>query len=75
VYEKPEIKNDPYLPKFRAQIEQSKPMPSIPQMTSVWSPATTAIAAAVNGNKTPEEALKEAQAKVLDALSKAGYTK
>jgi len=75
VYDNPAVKNDKYLPKFRAQIAKSRPMPSIPQMTSVWSPASTAIAAAVNGNKTPEEALNEAQRKVVDALSKAGYKK
>lgn len=74
VYEKPEVKNDKYLPKFKAQIENSKPMPSIPQMTSVWSPASTAINAAVNG-KDPQEVLDEAQSKVMTTLEAAGYIK
>lgn len=74
VYERPEVKNDKYLPKFKAQIENSRPMPSIPQMTSVWSPASTAINAAVNG-KDPKEVLDEAQSKVLSTLKAAGYIK
>jgi len=74
VYERPEIKNDKYLPKFKKQIENSKPMPSIPQMTSVWSPASTAINAAVNG-KDPKESLDEAQNKVMSTLRAAGYIK
>jgi arabinogalactan oligomer/maltooligosaccharide transport system substrate-binding protein len=74
VYEKAEVKNDKYLPKFKAQIENSRPMPSIPQMTSVWSPASTAINAAVNG-KDPKATLDEAQAKVLSTLKAAGYIK
>jgi arabinogalactan oligomer/maltooligosaccharide transport system substrate-binding protein len=74
VYEKPEVKNDKYLPKFKAQIENSRPMPSIPQMTSVWSPASTAINAAVNG-KDPKEVLNEAQNKVMTTLKAAGYIK
>ncbi|MCF7794072.1 MAG: extracellular solute-binding protein [Candidatus Cloacimonetes bacterium] len=74
VYEKPQVKNDKYLPKFKAQIENSRPMPSIPQMTSVWSPASTAINAAVNG-KDPKEVLDEAQEKVMTTLKAAGYIK
>jgi arabinogalactan oligomer/maltooligosaccharide transport system substrate-binding protein len=74
VYEEPEVKNDKYLPKFKAQIRNSKPMPSIPQMTSVWSPASTAINAAVNG-KDPKEVLDEAQNKVMTTLKAAGYLK
>ncbi|MDO9576431.1 MAG: extracellular solute-binding protein [Candidatus Cloacimonadales bacterium] len=74
VYERPEVKNDKYLPKFKAQIENSRPMPSIPQMTSVWSPASTAINAAVNG-KDPKATLDEAQDKVMSTLKAAGYIK
>ncbi len=74
VYDLPEVKNDKYLPKFKAQIENSLPMPSIPQMTSVWSPASTAINAAVNG-KDPKSTLDEAQNKVMTTLKAAGYIK
>ncbi|MCF7858502.1 MAG: extracellular solute-binding protein [Candidatus Cloacimonetes bacterium] len=74
VYERPEVKNDKYLPKFKAQIMNSRPMPSIPQMTSVWSPASTAINAAVNGSD-PKQTLDEAQSKVMRTLKAAGYIK
>jgi arabinogalactan oligomer/maltooligosaccharide transport system substrate-binding protein len=71
-YQDPEIKEDKYIPKFTEQIQYAVPMPSIPEMTFVWSPATTAINQAVNGTSSPEEALNEAQEKVLNNLKAAG---
>ena len=74
-YNDPEVAKDKYLPKFKEQIAYSKPMPSIPEMTFVWSPATTALNQAVNETLTPEEALNEAQKKVMDNLKAAGMIK
>ncbi len=72
VYEKPEVAGDKYLPKFKEQIKYAIPMPSIPQMTFVWSPASTAINAAVNG-KDPKDELDKAQETIIKNLSDAGF--
>ncbi len=72
VYETAEIKADKYLPKFKEQIKYSLPMPSIPQMTFVWSPASTAIAAVING-KDPKEELDKAQQTIINNLKAAGF--
>jgi len=74
VYARKDIAADKYLPKFKEQIKFSKPMPSIPQMTAVWSPASTAINAAVNGG-SPKEELNKAQDKVIEALKGGGFIK
>ena len=72
-YEEDVVSKDPYLPVFKEQIKYSKPMPSIPEMTFVWAPATTAINGAVNG-ADPKKELDEAQQKVLDNLKAAGLS-
>lgn len=72
VYETDEIKADKYLPKFKEQIKYSLPMPSIPQMTFVWSPASTAIAAVINGDD-PQEELDKAQQTIINNLKAAGF--
>jgi arabinogalactan oligomer/maltooligosaccharide transport system substrate-binding protein len=72
VYDNPDVANDKYLPKFKEQIEYSKPMPSIPQMTFVWSPASTAIQAVING-KDPKAVLDKAQDTIIKNLQAAGF--
>lgn len=72
VYDRSEIANDKYLPKFKEQIKYAIPMPSIPQMTFVWSPASTAINAAVNG-KDPKQELDKAQKTIIKNLNDAGF--
>jgi arabinogalactan oligomer/maltooligosaccharide transport system substrate-binding protein len=72
VYDMDEIANDKYIPKFKEQIKYSIPMPSIPQMTFVWSPASTAINAVING-KDPQAELDKAQNTVLQNLKAAGF--
>ncbi|MBN2460893.1 MAG: extracellular solute-binding protein [Candidatus Cloacimonetes bacterium] len=72
VYDRKEVAEDKYIPKFKEQIGYSIPMPSIPQMTFVWSPASTAITAVING-KDPREELDKAQATVLENLKAAGF--
>lgn len=73
-YQNPLISGDKYLPKFKKQIENSRPMPSIPQMLQVWSPATSAINATVNG-KDAKTKLDEAQAQIVKTIKAAGLWK
>jgi arabinogalactan oligomer / maltooligosaccharide transport system substrate-binding protein len=72
VYTRPEIAEDKYLPKFKEQIGYSLPMPSIPQMTFVWSPASTANQAIING-KDPKAELDKAQETIINNLKAAGF--
>lgn len=63
-YEDPAVKNDPVLKAFRAQEENAVPMPNLPEMTMVWSPATTAMNKIVKGSTPPQQALDIAQQQV-----------
>jgi len=70
VYLDKKIAADPIIMGFKAQVEKSIPMPNAPEMTMVWSPATTAMNKAFLGALSPAEALDEAQASVLDAIKR-----
>jgi arabinogalactan oligomer/maltooligosaccharide transport system substrate-binding protein len=73
VYDDPQVKADPVLAHFRRQFEVAVAMPNIPEMSILWSPATTAMNAMVKGSASPEAALREAQEKVrqdIDRLRK-----
>jgi arabinogalactan oligomer/maltooligosaccharide transport system substrate-binding protein len=48
------------------------PMPNLPEMTMVWSPATSAIGTIVKRAATPKAALDEAQKEVLERIAKLG---
>lgn len=72
VYSHKDIADDPFLPIFKKQIKYSIPMPSIPQMTFVWSPASSAINAVING-ESPKKALDKAENTVLKNLKAAGF--
>lgn len=65
VYDDAAVKADPVLAAFRKQVEVAVPMPNLPEMTMMWSPATTALNK-VNAGASPKEALKVAQ----DAVAK-----
>ena len=65
VYEDPRVKTDGVLAAFRKQVEVALPMPNLPEMTMVWSPATTALNKINRGSATPREALAAAQASVV----------
>ena len=60
-YAAPEVGNDPVLKVFRQQIEVSVPMPNIPEMSMMWTPATTALGAIIKRSVTPKEAMDTAQ--------------
>lgn len=64
VYSDPKVGDDPLLKAFRAQVEVAVPMPNVPEMTMVWSPATTAMNAATKKSLSPKQALDNAQKSV-----------
>jgi len=65
VYADPKVAADPVIQAFRAQVEGAIPMPNLPEMTMVWSPVTTMMAAVTHGSVTPQSGLDTAQAQVL----------
>lgn len=60
VYDDAAVKADPVLAAFKRQVEVAVPMPNLPEMTMMWSPATTALNK-VNSGASPREALGVAQ--------------
>ena len=57
VYDDPAVKGDWVLAAFRKQVEVAVPMPNLPEMTMMWSPATTALNKINAGSTSPKEAL------------------
>jgi arabinogalactan oligomer/maltooligosaccharide transport system substrate-binding protein len=70
VYDNAKVAADPVLSAFRAQVETAVPMPNLPEMTMMWSPATTAMNAIVRKSSTPKAAMDQAQKEVQDRISK-----
>jgi arabinogalactan oligomer/maltooligosaccharide transport system substrate-binding protein len=62
-YADPAVAKDPILAGFRDQVEGAVPMPNVPEMTMVWSPATTAMNVVLRGTD-PKAALQAAQKQV-----------
>jgi len=75
VYNNPKVSGDPVLKAFRDQLENAEPMPNRPEMTMVWSPATTAMNKIVKGNASVEAALKEAAGTINDSINALRKTK
>ena len=69
IYNNPKVSGDPVLKAFRDQLENAEPMPNRPEMTMVWSPATTAMNKIVKGNATVEAALKEAAGTMGESIA------
>ena len=63
VYADPKVAADPILSAYKKQVDVAVPMPNLPEMTMVWSPATTALGAIIRGGD-PKVALAKAQEKV-----------
>jgi arabinogalactan oligomer/maltooligosaccharide transport system substrate-binding protein len=61
IYDDPAVAKDPVLAAFRKQVEVAIPMPNVPEMTMVWSPATTALNKINAGSTSPKDALAVAQ--------------
>lgn len=70
VYDDAKVAADPVLKVFRKQAEVSVPMPNLPEMTMVWSPATTALAGISKGNLSPKDGMAKAQAQVAADVAK-----
>ncbi|HET9298615.1 MAG TPA: extracellular solute-binding protein [Candidatus Polarisedimenticolaceae bacterium] len=64
VYTDAKVAADPVLKAFFEQVKVAVPMPNLPEMTRVWSPATTAMNTVVKGTAKPKEALDGAQTAV-----------
>lgn len=69
-YADAQIAADPVLKAFREQVEVAVPMPNLPEMTLVWSPATTAMNKIVKKSATPKAALDAAQKEVVERIAK-----
>jgi arabinogalactan oligomer/maltooligosaccharide transport system substrate-binding protein len=61
VYADKKVASDPVLKAFFEQVKVAIPMPNVPEMTMVWSPATTAMNTIVKGSAKPKEAMDGAQ--------------
>jgi arabinogalactan oligomer/maltooligosaccharide transport system substrate-binding protein len=64
VYDDPQVARDAVLAAFRKQVEVAVPMPNVPEMTMVWSPATTAMNTITKRAATPKAAMDAAQKEV-----------
>jgi maltose-binding protein MalE len=62
-YETAEAKADVILQVFAEQLKNTTPTPNLPVMNAIWEPINLALEAVISGQKTPEEALTEAQTK------------
>jgi arabinogalactan oligomer/maltooligosaccharide transport system substrate-binding protein len=64
VYKDARVAADPVLKAFHDQVEVAILMPNVPEMTMVWSPATTMMGAVVRHAATPQAGLEKAQQQV-----------
>lgn len=60
-YDDPAVGKDPVLKVFRQQVEVAVPMPNVPEMSMMWTPATTALGATIKKTTSPQEAMDTAQ--------------
>lgn len=64
--EDPQVKNDPYVSALAEQAKNSQPMPSIPEMGNVWSPANAALPEIWDKNADPKAAMDRAVQQIKD---------
>jgi arabinogalactan oligomer / maltooligosaccharide transport system substrate-binding protein len=69
VYTDAQVSVDPILKAFREQVESAVPLPNLPEMTMVWSPATIALNKTIVNSATPKEAMDEAEETVLKDIA------
>ncbi len=69
VYADAMVAKDPQLKAFRDQVEVAVPMPNVPAMSMVWSPATSAMNAMLKKTAAPKAALDTAQKEVAKAIA------
>ena len=68
VYNDPQVGNDPVLKVFRQQVETAVPMPNLAEMSMMWTPASSAMAAIVQKSATVKAALDQAQKEVVESV-------
>jgi arabinogalactan oligomer/maltooligosaccharide transport system substrate-binding protein len=68
VYNDPQVGNDPILKVFRQQVEVAVPMPNLAEMSMMWTPASSAMAAVVQKSATVKAALDQAQKEVVESV-------
>jgi arabinogalactan oligomer/maltooligosaccharide transport system substrate-binding protein len=69
VYADPQVAGDPILKAFRQQVDVAIPMPNLPEMSMVWSPATTAMNVIIKKAATPKAAMDQAQKEVIERIN------
>ena len=69
IYNDKRVSGDIVLKGFRDQLDSAEAMPNRPEMTMVWSPATTAMNKIVKGNASVEAALKEAAGTMGESIA------
>ena len=69
VYSDPAIASDPILTVFRAQLEQSVPMPITPAMRLVWTPYETALGEVIAGRVDPGAQLLATEREIAAYIS------
>lgn len=67
-----EVQSNPLFAAMTAQLENSIPIPSIPEMNAVWLPYLTLFVSIWDQGTKPEEALQTAQKTILDAIAQMG---
>ncbi len=65
VYSDAKVAGDAQLKAFRNQVEVAVPMPNVPEMSMVWSPATAAMGSILKKTASPKAALDEAQKSIV----------
>lgn len=58
----------PEVEAFSRQVDHGVPIPSHPDMDSVWGPTTDALERVFNGDQTARAALEEAANQIRDSL-------
>jgi arabinogalactan oligomer/maltooligosaccharide transport system substrate-binding protein len=63
------VAGDPILKAFRQQVDVAVPMPNLPEMSMMWSPATTAMNTIVQKTATPKQAMDIAQKELIERIA------
>lgn len=63
-----DVSANPIAAAFVEQAQSSTPMPTIPEMGQVWTPAGDMITKVISGTATPEEAAAQAQDQINEAI-------
>lgn len=67
--ESDQIKSDPYLSAFAAQLGSSEPVPSLPEMDNVWEPVGAALVDIWDNNKDMKVSLDHAVKQIQEQNS------